>query len=351
MARRSATKAAKRGRKAQPAASSAHLGRLIGGVVVVLVVAGLAIWASRWRTVLSPADEAAKALAEGRAARGERALTRASALDPTDPRLWELRLEILRVEDRQVEAQRVGWEAYRAVVGRDRRLILRAMTLALLADTPEDVARATLAHWVEADPEDVDAQVALIQRVAASPRVGDPDRAARVASLSRIVASRPDHIAAREALVLTLADSGDSDRGRAVLEAWPEALRDARYHRLRGRWDLEYDRRPARAVDSFRASLEELPQDWRTRYRLARALQNAGQEAEAKRAAEAVERLREALDPLALGRRLDKDLAALDDPESRVDLADLCERAGLNRLADAWREDAKMPAIGVLHKR
>ena len=145
--------------------------------------------------------------------------------------------------------------------------------------------------------------------------------------------------------MLALAEAGDPDRGRAILDAWPDAERDARYHRLKGRWDLEYDRRPAEAVDAFRAALADLPYDWRTQSRLARALRNAGRDAEAKRAADAVETLREALDPVALGKRLDADLAALDHPKSRLDLADLCDRVGLKRLAEAWRRDAEEVAV------
>ena len=347
MARRPATRTAKPRLEAPPRRRAAMVGVATAALVVVVAVA---IWAVRSRSGPAPKDEAAEALARGEAARAERALIRAGWLAPADPEPWLLRLEILRVEDRQVEAQRVGWLAYRAVGDRDRRIVLRAMTLALLADPPDDLARSTLARWVEADPQDVAAQVALIQRIAASPRAGDPDRAARVAALSRIVSAHPEHVEAREALVLALADAGEPDHGRSVLGAWPEASRDARYHRLRGRWDLEYDHAPARAVESFRASLEELPQDWRTCYRLARALRNAGKYAEANRAAEAVERLREALDPLAMGRRLDRDLADLDDAKSRLDLADLCERAGLKRLAEAWRRDAEKPLTDPLRR-
>lgn len=307
-----------------------------GLVGVAAVAAGIV--ASRGGP--SAGDVARKELDRGRAARAEAALDRASRDDPTDPDPWLLRLELFRVEDRQTEAQRLGWEAYRSVRGVARRKVLRAMTLALLADTPEDLARETLARWIAADPDDLDARVARLQRVAASPRSGDPDRRARVEELSALLAAHPGHIAAREALVLALADSGETDRGRSALEAWPEVGRDARYHRLRGRWQLEFDREPAAAVESFRTALKELPHDWRTRYRLARALRNSGKSAEAQRAADDVERLREALEPLALGRRLDADLAALDDPRSRLDLADLCARAGLAKLAEAWRRDA-----------
>jgi thioredoxin-like negative regulator of GroEL len=313
----------------------------IGAVAIVLTIIGIMIWAGRTRPNTLPMDEARNALENGEAANAERALLQASKLDPGDPEPWVLLLEIMRVEDRQIEAQRIGWTAYQAVSSRSKRAILKAMTLALLADTPEDLARSTLARWIDADPSDIDARVALTQRIAASPRAQDPDRAARVASLSRIVEEHPNHIAAHEALALALADSGEPDRGREVLERWPPDGRDARYSRMKGRWDLEYDHKYARAIEEFQQSLKVLPHDWRTLYRLARAYRNAGMEEESKKASTDVEKLREGLDPLLLGRRLDKDLAALEDPKSRLDLADLCQRAGLVQLADAWRRDAQ----------
>ena len=339
----------------RPVAASApkRRGRAIGISAAILIAVAVAIaaifWFSGSRPRLSPRDrhlaEARDALGSGHAARAEKALILASKIDPTDPEPWLLRLEMLRVEDRQVEARALGWEAYAAVEGRAKRDVLRAMTLALLADTPEDIARDTLARWSEADPDDLDARVALSQRLASSVRGGDPDRAARVESLSRLVASHPDHINAREALILALADAGEPDRGRQVLDAWPESSRDARYHRLKGRWALEYDRRYPEAVSSLTAAQESLPHDWRTRARLARALKNAGRPDESKATAESVERLREALDPVTLGPRLDADLAALDDPKSRLDLAALCDRVGLRRLGEAWRKDAQAAEV------
>lgn len=326
-------------------------------MIAITAIAGatvfaVGVWALQSQAVPPPKDEARKALANGQAAKAERALAHASRRDPVDPEPWMLRMELLRLEDRQVEAQRLGWEAYSAVQGASRRAILREITLALLADTPDDLARETLARWIEADPSDIDSRVALLQRIAASPRATDPDRIARVDSLRKIVEEHPDHIGAREALVLALADSGDPDQGRSVLAGWPEAGRDARYFRLAGRWDLEYDRLPTRAAESFREALKELPHDWRTRYRLARALRNAGLPEEAKRVATEVERLREVLDPVVLGRRLDHDLATLDEPKSRLDLADLCTRAGLTKLGDAWKLDAEQAdAVDPIHGR
>jgi hypothetical protein len=80
-----------------------------------------------------------------------------------------------------------------------------------------------------------------------------------------------------------------------------------------------------------------LSQDWRSWYRLARALKMSGRDNQARQAAEAVSRIREVLDPLTLRPRLDAALSHLDDPAALRDLAELAGRAGLTRLADAWR--------------
>jgi len=292
--------------------------------------------------------EARDRLALGQAARAEAALRRANSLDPGEAEPWLLRLELLRLEDRVVEARRVGREALAAVGPAARREVLKAATLALLAEAPDDLARATLRRWIDADPADADARIALLRRIAPMPRLGDPDVAARAAALEALLARDPAHVDAREALVLALADAGDPARGRAILDAWPGEPRDARYFRLVGRWDLDYGRRPARAVGSFRRALAELPHDWRTRAHLARALRTLGRSAEARREAEAVARLREALDPDPLGRRLAADFDHLDDPEARRDLADLCDRVGLQPLADAWRGEPPALAPGPI---
>lgn len=293
------------------------------------------------RTLLA---EARAALALGRAGEAETVLRLATIADPSDPQPWRLWLEILRVEDRPTDALRVGTRALAEVAPDGRLGVLRALTLALLADLPDDLARETLKRWSAGDGEspDPDALAALYQRMNAMPRGGDPDRAARVAALSNLLAREPGRIPAREALVTALADAGEIDRGRAALDAWPAGDRDARYWRLKGRWELEYDRRPDEASAAFVKTLEELPHDWKTRVRLARALRSLGREAEARREAEAVGRLRERLDPESLGPALS---AALENPEPKAltDLADLCEGVGLPRLAEAWRREAQAP--------
>ena len=101
--------------------------------------------------------------------------------------------------------------------------------------------------------------MAYLRRIGAEPRADDPDRASRLAELSELLASHPDHVGVREALVTALADAGEPDRGRALLESWPADERDGRYWRLQGRWDLEHDHQPDRAVEALRTALAGLP--------------------------------------------------------------------------------------------
>ena len=253
-------------------------------------------------------------------------------------------LQILRVEDRASEAQQIGWKAYDQVSPEARRELLYELTSALLAELPDELVRTTLGRWVDADNSDIDAEVALWQRITAQPRAADPDRSAVLTALETLLANHPDHVGAREALVTALANAGEPDRGRAVLNEWPESSRDARYWRLRGRWELEYDHRPDQATTAFQTALVELPHDWRSWYRLARALRILNRDSESRRAAETESRIREVLDPLVLEPRLDTAFHHLDDLAALRDLAMLCQQAGLTRLANAWLAETQHKA-------
>jgi tetratricopeptide (TPR) repeat protein len=347
-----------------------------GGLVLVVALATLGIWAANsperlqsraeaaaqagdWTTALAywhavnatssatsvtHLGEARAAIALGRAAQAETSLRRATAADASDPVPWRLLLKILRVEDRGLEAEQIGWAAYAKLRPSDRPELLRELTLSLLADLPDEVVRTTLKRWIDADPADLEAQIALWRRIAASPRAADPDRPALLAALESLLKSHPDHVGAREALIAALADTGDQKRGRVLLDSWPQASRDARYWRLRGRWDLEYDHRSVDAVTAFQTALNAFPHDWRSWYRLSRALRMLGRDTDSHQAAESVSRIRELLDPLSLGPRLDAAINHLDDATALNDLASLCDRTGLHRLADAWRALNPNPA-------
>jgi thioredoxin-like negative regulator of GroEL len=286
-------------------------------------------------------------LALGRAAQAERALRKAAAAAPRELEAWLLLLRVMWVEDRPLDAFRLGWEALDHIPPEARPQLLRELTLAALTDLPDDLARSTLNQWIAADAGDVDARVALLRRMGAEPRADDPDRESRLAQLGDLVASHPDHVGAREALVTALGDAGEPERGRTLLESWPVEQRDGRFWRLRGRWDLEHDHRPDQAVTALRAALADFPQDWRIHYRLARALQIVHRPEEARHEAETVSRIRELLDPLTLGPKLDAAFSHLDHPAAFQTLANLCDRAGLTRLADVWRAAGTPPTAGA----
>jgi predicted Zn-dependent protease len=290
---------------------------------------------------LTQLGEARASLALGRAFQSEQSLRRSIAALPENAEPWRLLLQILRVEDRTIDALQLGWEAYGKVRPESRTEMLKELTLGLLAELPDDEVRKTLHRWADADRDDIDARIALIQRIAVQPLAGDPDRASLLAELESIVASHPNHVAARETLVTALADAGEPERGRAVLNDWPTNARDSRYWRLRGRWDLEYDNQPEKAATAFRKVLDELPQDWRSWYRLARALRILGREDESRQAALTVSRIRGALDPLLLRPKLDATLGHLSEPAGLGELADLCTRAGFARLGEAWHKEAQ----------
>ncbi len=306
-----------------------------------------------WRRINTPTGatgasylgEARACLALGRAAQAERALRKAVSAAPAESEAWLLLLEILRVEDRPIDAFALGWAALDHALPEARVQLLRELTMAALTDVPDDVARSSLRRWIDADPDDVDARIALLRRIGAEPRGDDPERESRLLQLGDLHSSHPENIDAREALVTALADAGEAEAGRKLLDTWPLEQRDGRFWRLRGRWDLEHDHHPEQAVTALQAALVDFPQDWRVHYRLARALQRVKRPEEARREAEAVGRIRELLDPLTLGPKLEAAFSHLDAPAAFGTLAELCERAGLTRLAGVWRR-AGAPSVG-----
>ena len=225
--------------------------------------------------------------------------------------------------------------------------MLKALTLAMLAEAPDRVARGTLTKFADADPEDFDARLALLRRVEpAGARPGDAGGRERVEKLEEMFEKDPQHMGVREALVLARIDEGRGDEVKSLLEGWPEAGRDARFWRLKGRRDLDHDHRADRAVEAFENALREMPHDPATRANLARALHAVGKDEEASQQAEAAVRIREILDPARLGPRLDADLARLDDRAARLDLAELCESVGLSALGGAWKAIQRTDGYG-----
>ena len=158
----------------------------------------------------------------------------------------------------------------------------------------------------------------------------DPNRLTVLAALEALLTKHPAHINAREALITALGDFGEPDRGRILLDTWPEATRTPVTGVSAVGRELEYDHHPHDAVTAIQIAIADLPQDWRSWYRLARAFHILGRDSESQRAAETVSRIREVLDPLALEPRLHVAFDHLDDPTALRDLAALCNRGWLD---------------------
>ena len=298
---------------------------------------------TNYATVESWREESRAWLSANQAREAEITLRKAIDRFPTDPLLQLMRLEIERVEDRIVEAISHGDQALAQVHSEDRVLILRGLTITLLDTIPEERAREKLKIWLQTDPQDREAEVALIKRMASDPMAGDMDRPTRIARLKSLIQKDSSFTQAYEALTIELAASGFIDEGRSILDQWPKNVRDVRYDRLKGRWELEYDRRPDLAIQSFERVLQHIPHDKTSWFRLSRAYKAIGRDQESQIAADHVAKLVEILDPRTLSPRLTKDFERLNDPQSKLDLAEVCEKAGLVKLAKGWREEAARP--------
>ncbi len=296
-----------------------------------------------YATVESWREESRAWLSANQAREAETTLIQAINRFPTDPLLQLMRLEIERVEDRIVEAISNGDQALANVHSEDRVLILRGLTITLLDTIPDERAREKLKIWLQADPKDREAEVALMKRMASDPMAGDIDRPTRIARLKSMIQMDPSFVQAYEALTIELAASGLIDEGRVILDHWPKNARDVRYDRLKGRWELEYDHQPELAIQSFQRVLQHIPHDKTSWFRLSRAYKSIGRDRESQSAADRVTKLVEILDPRTLSPRLTEDFERLNNPRSKLDLAEVCEKAGLVKLANAWREEAARP--------
>ncbi len=145
--------------------------------------------ASTARTLLA---EARAALALDRAADATRALEAASAADPTLARGLANSGSTCSGSStaRSRPSAWAGSPSRPSSPGRAGRSS-PSTTLAALAEPPDDEARDRLDRWIAADPDDLDARVALLARVAANVHPGDPDRASRIAELAEILGARP----------------------------------------------------------------------------------------------------------------------------------------------------------------
>lgn len=258
--------------------------------------------------------------------------------NPGKPDGWLLILDLARIfGSSDMMMENTNEILNHALVNRSTAVLL-ASTLGLLTDLEQLEVRARLNKWSANEQESPLAKAYLLLRYAENPLPEDPPRDLRIEQ-ARILASRhPDSVAVLTALIETLFNGGYYQEATEVLDKWPlEDRTGTAYHRLQGRRLQDVEGKHRDAVGEYEEALKFMPHDWKTRYRLARALAASGKIEESRKEARRMSEIRESLDPIHLGELLKAVLPKGRSPEPER-LVGLLRKIGLNPLADAWVE-------------
>ncbi len=253
------------------------------------------------------------------------------------PEGWIIMLDLLRVlglGDRIIEAHD---QILSNQVARRSPTVLMTLTLGLLTDLEPEQLRQRLQKWVAAEPGEAIAQAALLQRYNENPLPEDPSRDDRLQVCMNLLDRFPTSIETRIAFVELLLTSGQYDEAGEALKQWPAQVKESISHqRLLGRYLQDNLQDHENAILSFQNVLKKATFDWKTRYRLARALKAAGQAEKAMTESARMLEIRELLEPNRLEPIIRQAFPKGKPPEPKQ-LVELLDKIGLNALADAWR--------------
>lgn len=253
------------------------------------------------------------------------------------PEGWIIMLDLLRVlglGDRIIEAHD---QILSNQVARRSPTVLMTLTLGLLTDLEPEQLRQRLQKWVAAEPGEAIAQAALLQRYNENPLPEDPSRDDRLQVCMNLLDRFPTSIETRMAFVELLLTSGQYDEAGEALKQWPAQVKESISHqRLLGRYLQDNLQDHENAILSFQNVLKKATFDWKTRYRLARALKAAGQAEKAMTESARMLEIRELLEPNRLEPIIRQAFPKGKPPEPKQ-LVELLDKIGLNALADAWR--------------
>ncbi|MDX2037338.1 MAG: tetratricopeptide repeat protein [Isosphaeraceae bacterium] len=250
-------------------------------------------------------------------------------------------LELYAYEERWDDAHRVIWNAYDHAdpIDHPAILVMRIRT-EMERITPESAA-AKLRVWVDADPADWEARLALAR---VEQTLGRPDEADRL--IGRCLEERPNDPRAHRVKLAILYARGDLEAITAALEKLPPGSDDdpeiwkfrALASEKRGDWSS--------AVNSYLQALRIRPNDAELHYKLSVAEERVGNRDRAADHRRRNQELRKARAELtdAYERYLDADKGRAGAPDRAVAirrLADICDRLGWDRVAEGWRRLAQ----------
>lgn len=290
---------------------------------------------------ISPEDRIQWAVAALRADHMESALSILNQWrqnSPEKPEGWLMILDIYRFlgqPDKIMDAfeeLRLQETAFRSAP------VLMKVTIGLLTDLDPEEVRDRLKRWADAEQNSPMAAATLQQRYLENPLPSDPSRDERLRACRQLVSRFPDSIESHAVLAELLMTSGLMDEAAEILQNWPgNRDNDVNYHRLSGRYlqDVRLDH--ANAIISFQKVLEKLPHDWKTRYRLARALKAVGHLKESQDESVRMLETREKLEPASLEPIIRNAFPRGKAPEP-ASMIVLLNNLNLIRLAESWQD-------------
>jgi tetratricopeptide (TPR) repeat protein len=291
----------------------------------------------------SPRKAALVALYRGKAEfflaqfdKAEKSWNEALRLDSTVPEAaWGL-LELYYLQGRPADARRLALAQHAVEPDPADRV---KFLLELVREDYKRIAPAALVQWfepkVKQNPSDLHANLGLGRALVLDSKIDEG-----LALLRQAVAKHPNDPEAWDSLLSGLDDGGaPGDVLAEALGRLPKPLVDApRFARHFGRVAQELRDWPA-AIQQYRRAVAADPGDSRLRYRLARALRNAGQVEESERIDHQYQIAQAAAKDLkALYEEADseKAIGTRPNPSLYRRLADLRERMGRLDEAAAW---------------
>lgn len=251
---------------------------------------------------------------------------------------WQLSIEIRRALGDSDGVNEIMREMLRSAEARRSMPLLSAATFGILTAMNAEESRERLRRWANAEPDSPLAESWSIARRIEDTDLDGPIGAGSLKEASELAQKWPNDPDVRRVYVEFLFLLGDYEAVKRAMDQWPAEARDSiPWSRLAGRRSLEVDNDPKEAIRHFRSVLERMPQDWRTHYRLARALAGAGLHEEAQAQARRTVEVREMLDPTSLEKILDTTFKK-GKPPSPTKLIELLRRIGQTELAQAWLE-------------
>lgn len=277
-------------------------------------------------------------LAADRPSQASTILDRWSSRDVTGADGWVLRIELSRaLGDADAIAHTLAMTLKRPEA-RHSLSFLSTATFGILTMMSPDEMRERLRRWSDTESGEPLAKAWLLNRQFADASELGIDVARLSDEARELVSRHPESAEARRVLTEMLFEQGYYAEASQVLAGWPVGSRNSvSYERLEGRRLLEIAGDATPAIASFRKVLEVMPHDWRTRYRLSKALARSGRMDEARAEARQTVAIREALEPTTLERLLKAAFPSGSEPEPQS-LIPLLRSVGLTELAGAWQE-------------